>query len=258
VPAAGIVIQDVIGVLGRKTITVTPAPGQSGTATITVTVSDGQTSTDTSFQVTVLPSLEIAVELENEIPSGGTVNFGTIAVGSTQARSFTIRNLGLSQAITLTGDPRVKVTGADFTVTSQPTLGTIASGGTSIFTVQFAPTSAGASSAQLDIKNHDSDEGTYIINLTGIGTSPLPVTITTSTPTIIPASATEQAKFSAAVTGPPGAVVILEASTDLGVADAWEEIHRITLDANGNGAFSEIEDQKSLGAAANFYRLKME
>jgi hypothetical protein len=106
----------------------------------------------------------------------------------------------------------------------------------------------------LEIKSNDSDEGTYIIHLAGTGTSPVGPAFA-SEPVILPATASEPAKFSAAVTGAPGAVIKLEASTDLGVTDEWEVIGQITLDGSGEGQFSEVEDPSSVGESANFFRL---
>jgi len=79
-----------------------------------------------------------------------------------------------------------------------------------------------------------------------------------SPPVIIPATATEPAKFSAAVTGPPGATVKLEASIDLGLTDEWDVIGQITLDGAGEGAFTEVEDAGSTGEPTNFYRLRID
>ena len=57
---------------------------------------------------------------------------------------------------------------ADFTVTADPTT-PVSAAGTTTFTVRFTPGAAGARSASLTIANNDSDEGSYVINLTGTG-----------------------------------------------------------------------------------------
>jgi hypothetical protein len=188
------------------------------------------------------------------IESGGTVDFGSVSLGSNEDITFTIRNLGLTQALNLSGNPRVEVIGGEFTVTAQPSA-TVGTEDSTTFTVRFAPTSVGAKSAQLVIVSNDIDEGTYVINLTGTGTSPVPPAFS-SPPVIVPATAGSPALFSASVTGPPGAVIQLEASTDLGLADPWQVIGQVTLDGAGEGDFTAVEDAGSTGAPANFYRLR--
>jgi hypothetical protein len=59
---------------------------------------------------------------------------------------------------------------ADFTVTADPDA-TIAAAGTTTFKVRFTPSATGAHSASLTIANNDSDEGSYVINLSGTGQS---------------------------------------------------------------------------------------
>ncbi|PAW67951.1 MAG: hypothetical protein B9S30_06555, partial [Verrucomicrobiia bacterium Tous-C5FEB] len=116
---------------------------------------------------------EIAVEqpANTAIASGGSQDFGSVKVGSNTELTFTIRNSG-QFALNLTGAPLVAISGhADFTVTADPTT-PIAAGDTTTFTVSFAPSVAGDRAATLTIANNDSDEGSYVINLTGTGTQP--------------------------------------------------------------------------------------
>ena len=118
-------------------------------------------------------SPEIAVEQPalTEIASGGSQDFGTVTIGSSNPLTFTIRNSG-SAALDLTGAPLVDVTGAnagDFAVTAVPSTPVASGGGTTTFTVEFSPSAAGALSAALSIANNDADENPYVINLTGTG-----------------------------------------------------------------------------------------
>jgi hypothetical protein len=50
-------------------------------------------------------------------------------------------------------------------------MATVPASGSTSFTVAFAPTTTGSKTAKLTIANNDSNENTYVINLTGTGTS---------------------------------------------------------------------------------------
>ena len=65
------------------------------------------------------------------------------------------------------------------------------------------------------------------------------------------------AVITATISGPPGAVVIMEASNDLGTADPWLEIARILLDASGSGTFNNVIDPGSIGASQDFFRVRI-
>ena len=65
-------------------------------------------------------------------------DFGSNQILTNTTKTFTIRNYGGSN-LTLTGTPRVTISGSsDFTVTSQPAT-PVASLGTTTFTIQFNP-----------------------------------------------------------------------------------------------------------------------
>jgi hypothetical protein len=123
---------------------------------------------------------EIAVEQPagTDIPSGsGSRDFGTVALGYHTSRTFTVRNPGTAN-LYLTGmaPAHVVITGADaadFTVTAQPSTPVASGGGTTTFTVRFAPGGTGARSAALSIGNDDTTDGEdpFIINLSGTGTT---------------------------------------------------------------------------------------
>jgi hypothetical protein len=57
--------------------------------------------------------------------------------------------------------------------------------------------------------------------------------------------------------GPPGGTVVMQASADLGVGDAWEDIGTIQLDASGNATFGPIHDPHSTGLRQNFFRVRL-
>ncbi len=167
---------DGVYVLATATVGITGSPTTVNYNGITGTVSVDTASTPKRLLLTVTSGApEIAVEqpAATNINSGGSKDFGTVTLGANTSLTFTIRNTG-SSALNLSGSPKVAVTGtnaADYTVTAQPSTPVTSGGGTTTFTVQFAPGAVGARSAVLTILNDDSDEGTFTINVTGTGQS---------------------------------------------------------------------------------------
>ena len=107
--------------------------------------------------------------------SNSSFDFGGIVQGNSTLRTFTVQNLGTA-ALNLTGNPIVNVTGTDaamFNIT-QPTANSIAAGANILFVVTFNPTSTGTKTATISITNNDSDESSYVINLTGTSNAPVP------------------------------------------------------------------------------------
>ncbi|MCG9873328.1 MAG: choice-of-anchor D domain-containing protein [Leptospiraceae bacterium] len=105
-----------------------------------------------------------------DFPDGSSFNFGTSKLGVEVTKDFRIRNLG-NKILTLTGSPRVSITGTDpthFFLVSQPSA-TVATSSSSTITVYYTPLAEGASSASLVIASDDPDEPTYTINLSGTG-----------------------------------------------------------------------------------------
>lgn len=152
-------------------------PSTLGAFSSTISISSNDPSQPVfSFQVigTAVASPESEIHITqgtSSIASGGNYDFGSVVVGSSSATiTFTIQNLGTAN-LNLTGSPFVAISGTDaseFTVT-QPTSASISPSGSETFTVQFSPTSVGSKIAMLTILNNDSDEGTYTINLLGVG-----------------------------------------------------------------------------------------
>jgi len=101
-------------------------------------------------------------------------DFGAHLVdGGSDTHTFTIRNTGAG-TLTLDGAPRVALTGhtTDFTVTTQPPTGTVASSGTTTFDVHFDPTAVGQRTATVSIANNDANEDPYTFDIQGTGTAP--------------------------------------------------------------------------------------
>ena len=114
---------------------------------------------------------EIAVEQPpgaNLVDGVSSKDFGSVAVGTNTSLTFTITNSGNAN---LTGLVITKdgADSASFTVITNPTAPVIP-GGSTTFTVRFAPVSTGLKTAALHIANNDSDENPFDITITGTGT----------------------------------------------------------------------------------------
>ena len=99
-------------------------------------------------------------------------DFGSLAAGNTLDHTFTIQNSG-STALQLTGAPPVTITGAqagDFQVTSAPA-SPVAPGGSTSFTVRFAPLAGGLRFATVVVSNDDinPDKNPYQFAVRGAG-----------------------------------------------------------------------------------------
>ena len=87
------------------------------------------------------------------------------------SHTFTILNSG-SAELNLTGSPIVSISGShasDFSVTTQPTSPVAASGGSTTFTIEFAPSAIGLRAATVSIANDDADENPYTFAIQGTG-----------------------------------------------------------------------------------------
>lgn len=110
---------------------------------------------------------EITVMLDDETLTSGrkSVDFGNCLVGSTSsARIFTIKNSGSAplSGLSLVGEV------SDF-LRSSLAATILAPGASTTFKVNFRPASADPHSAQLAISSNDTDERSFMIDLTGEG-----------------------------------------------------------------------------------------
>ncbi len=100
------------------------------------------------------------------IASGGSYDFGEVLRDESSTISFTINNMG-DAVLNLGGSPIVSISGdATFSVVTQPS-STVGVGNSTTFTVKFAPTSVGSTSATLSIASDDPDENPYTFDLSG-------------------------------------------------------------------------------------------
>ena len=172
---------------GTTTFTVHFDPSVAGprTATVSIANNDG----DENPYDFVIQGTGTAPEMDVQggtplvsIPDADTTpqaadgtDFGDALVpGGTVDHTFTVANTGTAD-LNLTGTPKVDITGthaADFTVTVQPTSPVASGGGTTTFTVHFAPSGGGLRTATISIANNDSDENPYDFVIQGTGTAP--------------------------------------------------------------------------------------
>lgn len=113
------------------------------------------------------PAPSNAATIEVRTGSKTLANGGTHINGKTVSTPFTIQNLGLVNALTISS---ITITGdeaADYAISNAPT--SVAAGSSETFTLNFAPASLGSSRATMTINSNDADNGVFIINLYGIG-----------------------------------------------------------------------------------------
>ena len=121
--------------------------------------------------VPAVPEIVIEQPSGTGLTSGGTITCGILAIGSTSAKTFTVRNTG-TVALALTS---VSVTGGntgDFPVNITGMLTSIPAGGFTTFSVSFTPAAAGNRGTTLRLLSNDSDEATFDIALSGTGNTP--------------------------------------------------------------------------------------
>jgi subtilisin-like proprotein convertase family protein len=117
--------------------------------------------------VTATSSAEIDVlsGTTNLVSNVGSVNFGSLAIGSTAVtRQFIIRNSGNAALIL----QPATLTGSGFVLTQNVTSRqTVAPGGSATISVRMDANLLGAKSGVLTILSNDSDEGSFKVNLVG-------------------------------------------------------------------------------------------
>jgi hypothetical protein len=157
---------------GSTNFTVRFTPGSTGLKTAVLHIANNDTNNPFNIALTGTGGTpEIAVEQPpgtSLVDGVSSRDFGSVAVGTNTSLTFTITNSGNAN---LTG-LGITIDGPDsamFTVTANPTAPVIPGGSTN-FTVRFAPVSTGLKTAALHIANNDSDENPFDITITGTGT----------------------------------------------------------------------------------------
>lgn len=120
------------------------------------------------------PEIDVERVSGTSIADGGVDNVGTMAASVTAGFTWTIDNLGASNALNLTGAP-VAISGLNncaATVTDQPSA-SIGPGGSDTFDIDITPNAGGgAFSFTVTIPNNDADEGSYSFTVQGTGMPP--------------------------------------------------------------------------------------
>jgi hypothetical protein len=125
---------------------------------------------------TVVPGIVTAPEISvllngTDLPSGGSVNFGSTLVGAPVTQTFTVQNLGNG---TLTLSPMDgSAFPVGFSLVTNLAATTLAPGESTTFTVQLDATTAGSFSGTIRLLSNDADEGTFGIGLNGTVTQPI-------------------------------------------------------------------------------------
>jgi len=163
---------------GTTTFTVRFAPVSANVMTATLHIANndiGNNNNPFNIAITgtgtgegVVPGIVVQLPPGTNLVNGvGTNNFGSAAVGTSTSRTFTITNIGTANLTNL----GITIDGANsamFSVTASPTA-PVSPGGSTTFTVRFAPVSTGVETATLHIANNDINNNPFNIALTGTG-----------------------------------------------------------------------------------------
>ncbi len=114
------------------------------------------------------PSPEINVNVgATAVQTGGTIDFGNVAVGQFVSQTITVKNTGTA-ALTLV-KPTAAQMPAGFTIVTNFTTTSLAVGASANFTLRYTATALGAAGGVLNLVSNDADEGTFALNLSGTG-----------------------------------------------------------------------------------------
>jgi len=142
-----------------KTFTVTFAPQTTGSASGTVTISSNASNSTLTM---ALSGTGVSPGALTANPTN--LNFGSVAVGSSQSLSETITNTG-GASVTVS---QVGVSGAGFTLSGISTPLTLTAGNSASFTVKFSPTASGNASGTVTVTSTASNP-TLTVPLSGTG-----------------------------------------------------------------------------------------
>ncbi|MEK7954390.1 choice-of-anchor D domain-containing protein [Luteolibacter soli] len=139
------------------------------------TPSDNKTSNDKGAAYIFGPAApEIAIEHEGsgELATGGTADFGAVAMGDGGGGSttFTILNTGIT-TLSITDISTFGGNAVDFAIVASNRPFNISAENDTTFTVVFTPSAAGLRATTLRIASNDADENPFLIQLTGFALS---------------------------------------------------------------------------------------
>jgi uncharacterized repeat protein (TIGR01451 family) len=171
-----------------STFTIRYTPTVAGTHTAVVSIANNDadenpttftirgTATQAQPEIELRGNGQVIVNGDSTPAVADGSDFGSTALGgSGLTRSFNVHNVGTA-SLTLTGNPRVVLSGAGathFQVTTQAAT-PIAAGSNVAFSIRYTPTVAGTHSAVVSIANSDADENPTTFTIRGTGTGSLP------------------------------------------------------------------------------------
>ncbi|MDH4445371.1 MAG: DUF1566 domain-containing protein [Akkermansiaceae bacterium] len=165
-------------------VTTTSAPSRNQQGIVSY---EPYTSTYPVFAVREAPAA-VVTQISVKQPSDtlltdgtSTVAYGSVNVGSTLSKTFTIFNNSTTSVLNISGATIDGTNGANFTVTAPPA-SVIAASGSTTMVIQFNASTAGSKTAALHIASSDTSVGAaFDINLTGTGIIPPPTITNTRT-----------------------------------------------------------------------------
>ncbi len=140
------------------TLTVKFAPSAAGSATGSVSIVSNATNSPLTIPLSGTGS-QAGLTI-----SPASFNFGSVVDGQTKSQSFTVTNTGTA-SLTLA---QLSVTGTAYSVSGLATPATITPGGTTTFSVLFAPTTAGSLAGSVSITSN-APSSPNVLSLSGTG-----------------------------------------------------------------------------------------
>lgn len=112
-----------------------------------------------------------------DVPDGGSISFGTTAIGAFVDRTFTISNDGGAPLVLQALDTNLP---AEFAIIANLGKTTLEAGDSTTFTIRMTAVAAGTFSGVIHIGNNDTDEAVFDINVSGTVNAPVaPLTLAT-------------------------------------------------------------------------------
>ena len=159
----------------NATLTVTVNPQSAGTLSGSLSIVSNASNSPTSVALTTAASAPNAPALSLNPTS---VNFGSITVGSSSAKSVVISNSGTA-SLTIS---QITPGGAGYSVSGFTLPVTLAAGASTSFTVSFAPSTTGSASGNISLVSNASSTAASL-PLTGTGAAAPVAQLTASSPT---------------------------------------------------------------------------
>ena len=120
----------------------------------------------TCYSATPSPELQVQIPTGTDVACGDTYDFGTVVFGNNSSETLRIQNTGTAD-LNITSFPLT--TGTEYGISPTSTSTTVTAGNNYDINVTYTPSGAGTFNDAITINNDDSDEGTCVINFTGIG-----------------------------------------------------------------------------------------